>query len=95
MATPAGWPRLSLVVEEAGDDVFRHADHRGQRHGRRLVAHVGAVREVVASVHPAEQLVHAAGFERNASGGVEHDRFDFHKVIVYLSQLNDYLMEET
>ncbi len=44
-----------------------------QRHGSALVAHVGAVGQVVAAIHPGEQLVHVGGFQRCAPRGVEDD----------------------
>ena len=64
---------LGKVVE--GHRADRHADALGQRHGGALVAHIGAIREIVGAVEPGQQRVHVGGFERGAARGVKHDRF--------------------
>ena len=48
-----------------------HADRVGQADAGRLVAHVGAVWEVVAAVFAHEQLVQERRFVRRAAGGVK------------------------
>jgi hypothetical protein len=60
------------IIERHGAD--RHADRQRQRDRRALVAHVGAVRQVVVAVHPGQQLVQVAGLERRPAGGVEDHR---------------------
>lgn len=61
---------LEVLQQHRAD---RRADHLRQRHRRRLVAHVGAVGEIVRAVHATEQLVHVARFQRGAAGRVHDD----------------------
>jgi len=60
------------IVETDGAD--RHADGLREGHRRALVAHVRAVRQIVAAVHPRQQLIEVGGLERRAPGCVEHHR---------------------
>ncbi len=63
---------LLEVVERGGPD--RDADAFRERHRGALVAHVGAVGQVVGAVHPRQQLEHVAGLEAGPPAGVEHRR---------------------
>ncbi len=47
------------------------ADHRGERHAGGLVAHIGAVRQVVRPIGPREELVEKSGFIAGPAGGVK------------------------
>ena len=51
----------------------RNADAEGQADRRALVAHVGAVGQIVVAVEAREQRVHVGCFERSAARAVEHD----------------------
>ena len=51
----------------------RRADHLRQSDRSGLVAHVRAVGKIAGPVHPAEQLIHVARFERSAARRVHHN----------------------
>ena len=57
------------IVEK--DGALADPDALGEADAGRLVAHVGAIREVVGAKLPDEQLVQKCGFVRGASRGVE------------------------
>ena len=59
------------ILQQDGAD--RRADALGQGHGGRLVAHVGAVGQVVGPDEPRQKLVHVGGLEGGPAGGVEDD----------------------
>ncbi len=61
---------LFEVLQRGG--AHRDADALRQGHRGALVAHVGAVGQVVGPVDPRQQLVHVAGFQAGPAGGVEH-----------------------
>ena len=63
--------RLGEIVQRDGAD--RHPEALRQRYGRGLVAHVGAVRQIVVAVQPGEQCVQVARLVRRASRAVEDD----------------------
>ena len=61
-----------------GHGAYRHADAFLQPYRGTLVAHVGAVGQVVGAVGAREQLVHERGFQRRPPGGIEHHAVGVH-----------------
>ena len=64
---------VAEIVEDDGADA--RADDLLQRDRRRLVAHVGAVGQIVVAVEAREQRVEVGGLEAGAAGGIEDDGF--------------------
>ncbi len=63
--------QLGVVDVLEAHAALADAGHLGQRHRRRLVAHVGAVRQVVGAERPDEQLVEERRLVRGTARGVE------------------------
>ena len=64
--------RLEIVQHHRPDG---DADRCLQPDGRRLVAHVGRIGQVVVAVHPGEEPVDVGRLQRGAARRVEHHRF--------------------
>ena len=68
---PGDDDQVGLVEVLQGDAALADADGLGQRGARRLVAHVGAVRQVVGAELAGEELVEERGLVAGAARGVE------------------------
>ena len=78
----AGTVRADVLAEEKDalgvfevfqdDGTHRHSDRLWQPYRGALVAHIGAVRQVIVAIQPRHQLIHEGSFQRGTARCIKH-----------------------